>query len=271
MPSLLMMLACAPALQILGQFRLEGGASAAPGGPRAPCHRCKPRTSAGICASLPALLGQGARSEPRVTPAPAPGVSVVLWQWGRSISSSQSGYSLGQLQPGSSFGPGQCPAAPHSSALAQRSSSGLSLIFLPRFGVRRAAMAFCQQRCAQQHSPWGCLCRKETTAHSARCTGHTHGARSVPGARPLLSCSQPRLLSPRWGGSAWHRHPVAVRKRGCCAPCAPQPSLLHPTEQSRDVGRPSCSARGWIGCANISQAVLCRGAKYNPERSRGAL
>lgn len=244
MPSLLMMLACAPALQILGQFRLEGGASAAPGGPRAPCHRCKPRTSAGICASLPALLGQGARSEPRVTPAPAPGVPVVLWQWGRSISSSQSGYSLGQLQPGSSFGPGQCPTAPHSSALAQRSSSGLSLIFLPRFGVRLAAMAFCQQRCAQQHSPWGCLCRKETTAHSARCTGHTHGARSVPGARPLLSCSQPRLLSPRWGGSAWHRHRVVVRK-GAAVPLAPpSPAFCTPRSKAGMWGAPAARHAG---------------------------
>lgn len=235
MPSLVMMLACAPALQILGQFRLEGGASAAPGGPRAPCHRCKPRTSAGICASLPALLGQGARSEPHVTPAPAPGVSVVLWQWGRSISSSQSGYSLGQLQPGSSFGPGQCPAAPHSSALAQHSSSGLSLIFLPRFGVRRAAMAFCQQRCAQQRSPWGCLCRKETTAHSARCTGHTHGARSVPGARPLLSCSQPRLLSPR---GAWHRHPMAGQKKGLLCPLRPPAQPFAPHGAKQGCGAP---------------------------------
>lgn len=91
--------------------------------------------------------------------------------------------------------------------------------------------------------------------------GSQTSALLLPAPAPATSVGRQCLAQAPRGG----------QKRGCCAPCTPQPSLLHPTEQSRDVGRPSCSARGWIGCANISQAVLCRGAKYNPERSRGAL
>lgn len=187
-------------------------------------------------------------------------------QRGRSISSSRGGYGLGQLQPGSSFGLRQCPAAPRSPALAQRSSSGLSLIFLCRFGVRLAALAFCHRRCSQQRSPWGCLRRKETAAHNTRCTGYTYGAGSVPGARPLLSCSQPWLLPPRWGSRARHRHPVAVRRGAAVPPVSPSPAS-DPTEQSRVVGCPSCAARGWIGCANTSHRLFCAG-ELNITQSR---